>query len=72
MEETVNENSEHGSESNRKPSAGGIKNVQGFKHGHPYLESRNAATSEIRKKKQRHVAAKTEYSRVVHVMIVDC
>ena len=72
MEETVNENSEHGSESNRKPSAGGIKNVQGLKCGHPYLESRNAATSEIRKKKQRRVAAKTEYSRVVHVMIVDC
>ena len=73
MEETVNENSELGSESNHKPSAGGIKNVQGFKRGHPYLESRNAATSEIHiKKKQRRVAAKTEYSRVVHVMIVDC
>ena len=72
MEEIVNENSELGSESNCKPSAGGIKDVQGFKRGHPYLESRNAATSEIRKKKQLRVAAKTEYSRVVHVMIVDC
>ena len=51
MEEAVNENSEHGSESNRKPSADGIKNVKGFKRGHPYVESRNAATSEIRKKK---------------------
>ena len=46
MEETVNENSERGSESKRKPPAGGIKNVRGFKRGHPYLESRNAATPE--------------------------
>ena len=56
MEETVNEDSERGSESKRKPPDGGIKNVRGFKRGHPYLESRNTATSATR-----------EYSRVVHV-----
>ena len=50
METTVNENSERRSESERKPPAGGIKNVQGFKRGHPYLESRNATTSETRDK----------------------
>ena len=50
LEETVNENSECGSESNRKPPAGGIKNVRGIKRGHPYLKSRNAATSETREK----------------------
>ena len=61
MEETVNENSERGSDSNHKPPAGGIKNVRGFKRGHPYLESRNAATSETHEKKQRRVVAKTEY-----------
>ena len=39
MEATVNENSERGSESKRKPLAGGIKNVRGFKRGHTYLKS---------------------------------
>ena len=51
MDETVNENSERGSESKHKSPAGGIKNVRGFKRDHPYLESRNAATSETREKK---------------------
>ena len=49
MEETVNENSERGSESKCKPPAG-IKNVRGFKCGHAYLKSPNAATSETREK----------------------
>ena len=50
MEETVNENSERGSESKCKPLAGGIMNVRGFKCGHAYLKSRKAATPETREK----------------------
>ena len=70
MEETVNENSERGSESKCKPPAGGIKNVRGFKRGHAYLESRNAATSETREKNSGVWLRRLnmdEYSRVVHV-----
>ena len=70
MEETVNENSERGSESKCKPPAGEIKNVRGFKCGHAYLKSRNAATSETREKNSGVWLRRLnmdEYSRVVHV-----
>ena len=71
MEQRVNYNSERGSESKCKPPAGGIKNVRGFKRGHLYLESRNAATSETSQTKNSGVWLRRlnmdEYSRVVYV-----
>ena len=48
MEATVVENNETKNKSESKKESDGIKNVGSFKRGHPYLVSRNVATSETR------------------------
>ena len=61
--EIGNSNRKSEKESKRKPTADGIKNVRGFKFGHPCLKSRHTRNSGVWLPR----VNMGDYSRVVHV-----